>query len=93
MRVAYRPPRDEPAVSSACRKRNEERYWLIAGASFGAFPEWFGEKMSYKLQLWEFSDCRRVTIGTVRNHRADHWLRFTDMQQAESTVQTPTHLP
>ena len=48
MRVSFRPPRDEPAVSSACRKRKEERYWRIAGVSFDAFPEWFGEKMSYK---------------------------------------------
>ena len=29
MRVAYLPPRDEPAVFFACRTRNEERYWRI----------------------------------------------------------------
>ena len=33
MRVSFRPPRDDPAVSSACRKRNEERYWRMVSQS------------------------------------------------------------
>ena len=33
VRVAYRPPRDEPAVFFACRTRNEERYWRMVSQS------------------------------------------------------------
>ena len=63
MRVAYLPPPVEPAVFFACRTRNEERYWLIAGASFDAFPEWFGEKMSYKLHYGSFLIVEESALG------------------------------
>ena len=33
MRVAYRPPRDEPAVFFPCRTRNEGRYWRMVSQS------------------------------------------------------------